>query len=124
MLEARGEVYMSHKDFTALNERQASGGKQVFANPRNAAAGSLRQLDPKITAERPLRFFVYAWGEASELPAKTQHGVIVAFAQYGLPANPLIKVCKSVEEMIAHYRRDRIAPRHARLRHRRRRLQS
>lgn len=104
VLEARGEVYMSHKDFAALNERQASGGKQVFANPRNAAAGSLRQLDPKVTAERPLRFFAYAWGEASELPSKTQHGVIAAFAQYGLPANPLLKVCKSEEEMIAHYR--------------------
>jgi DNA ligase (NAD+) len=104
VIEARGEVYMSHADFAALNERQARGGKQVFANPRNAAAGSLRQLDPKITAERPLRFFAYAWGEASELPAKTQHGVIAAFAHYGLPANPLTTVCKSADEMLAHYR--------------------
>jgi DNA ligase (NAD+) len=103
VIEARGEVYMSHKDFAALNERQAISGKQTFANPRNAAAGSLRQLDPKITAERPLRFFAYAWGEASELPAKTQHGVIAAFAHYGLPVNPLLKLCHSAEEMIAQY---------------------
>jgi DNA ligase (NAD+) len=104
VIEARGEVYMSHKDFAALNERQGKSGKQIFANPRNAAAGSLRQLDPKITAERPLRFFAYAWGEASDLPAKTQHGVLAAFERYGLPVNPLIKLCDSAEEMIAHYR--------------------
>jgi DNA ligase (NAD+) len=104
VIEARGEVYMSHEDFAALNERQSKSGKQIFANPRNAAAGSLRQLDPKITAGRPLRFFAYAWGEASELPAKTQHGVLAAFERYGLPVNPLIKLCDSAEEMIAQYR--------------------
>jgi DNA ligase (NAD+) len=104
VLEARGEVYMTRADFLAINERQTAAGKPVFANPRNAAAGSLRQLDPKITAGRPLRFFSYAWGEASTLPAQTQHGVIASFERFGLPANPLIKVCKSVDEMLAHYR--------------------
>ena len=104
VLEARGEVYMAHADFSALNERQALAKKPVFANPRNAAAGSLRQLDSGITAERPLRFFAYAWGEASELPAKTQKGFIEAFASFGLPVNPLTRVCSDTAEMLAHYR--------------------
>jgi DNA ligase (NAD+) len=104
VIEARGEVYMAHADFSALNERQALAKKPVFANPRNAAAGSLRQLDASITAGRPLRFFAYAWGEASDLPARTQKGVIDAFADFGLPVNPLTRLCASAEEMLAHYR--------------------
>jgi len=103
-IEARGEVYMTHKDFAALNERQKAAGKPVFANPRNAAAGSLRQLDASITAGRPLRFFAYGWGEVSALPADTQAGVLAAFERFGLPVNPLIKLCASAEEMLAHYR--------------------
>ncbi|MCA3556410.1 NAD-dependent DNA ligase LigA [Aestuariivirga sp.] len=104
LIEIRGEIYMSHKDFAALNARQIAAGEKVFANPRNAAAGSLRQLDAAITAARPLRFFAYAWGEAPELPAKTQMGVIEAFASWGLPTNPLTRLCHSVEELLAQYR--------------------
>ncbi|MGA8169671.1 MAG: NAD-dependent DNA ligase LigA [Methylocystis sp.] len=104
VLEVRGEVYMTHADFAALNQRQALAKKPPFANPRNAAAGSLRQLDASITAERPLRFFAYAWGETSELPAKTQMGVVGAFARLGLPINPLTRVCVGADEMLAHYR--------------------
>ncbi|WP_421694720.1 NAD-dependent DNA ligase LigA [Aestuariivirga sp.] len=104
LIEIRGEIYMSHKDFAALNARQAEAGEKIFANPRNAAAGSLRQLDSSITAARPLRFFAYAWGEAPELPAKTQMGVIEAFASWGLPTNPLMKLCHTVEELLAQYR--------------------
>ena len=88
IFEVRGEVYMTHADFAALNIRQAEAGKTIFANPRNAAAGSLRQLDAKITASRPLHFFAYAWGEASALPADTQMGMVQAFKHYGLPTNP------------------------------------
>jgi DNA ligase (NAD+) len=104
VLEARGEVYMAHGDFAALNARQQAAGKPTFANPRNAAAGSLRQLDPKITAERPLKFFAYAWGELSEPIAKTQKGAIDAFKRFGLPVNPLTRLCHSAAEMLAHYR--------------------
>ena len=104
LFEVRGEIYMSHKDFAALNEKQIQLGDKVFANPRNAAAGSLRQLDAAITEQRPLQFFAYAWGEAPALPAATQIGVIEALASWGLPANPLMKLCHSVEELLAHYR--------------------
>jgi DNA ligase (NAD+) len=104
LVEVRGEIYMSHRDFAALNEKQNQAGEKVFANPRNAAAGSLRQLDPAITAGRPLRFFAYAWGEAPQLPAATQMGVIEAFGQWGLPTNPLMKLCRTVDELLAHYR--------------------
>tara|TARA_R110000868_G_scaffold80407_2_gene228513 strand:- start:1331 stop:3448 length:2118 start_codon:yes stop_codon:yes gene_type:complete len=103
VFEVRGEVYMSHADFAALNARQEEAGKPVFANPRNAAAGSLRQLDSKITASRPLRFFAYAWGDVSELPGDTQSDVVAAFAKWGFQVNPLFRTCKSVEDLIAFY---------------------
>jgi DNA ligase (NAD+) len=102
--EVRGEVYMSHADFNAMNERQAQAGKPLFANPRNAAAGSLRQLDASITASRPLRFFAYAWGEASALPGDTQFDVVQAFANWGFTVNPLMVRCATVEELLARYR--------------------
>ncbi|MBB6306760.1 NAD-dependent DNA ligase LigA [Xanthobacter tagetidis] len=105
VLEVRGEVYMSAADFAALNARQAEAGEKVFANPRNAAAGSLRQLDPAITAARPLKFFAYAWGEASSLPADTQHGMVEAFARWGFPTNPLTIRATTAAELIAHYRK-------------------
>ncbi|MEM6669182.1 MAG: NAD-dependent DNA ligase LigA [Pseudomonadota bacterium] len=110
LIEIRGEVYMTHSDFQALNtrqaEREAAGDKsaKVFANPRNAAAGSLRQLDPAITKSRPLKFFAYAWGEAPELPAETQAGVLEAFGAWGMPVNPLTQRCETVEALLAHYR--------------------
>src|SRR3954471_1406402 len=103
--EVRGEIYLSHADFAAINERQAAAGKPLFANPRNAAAGSLRQLDSSITAARPLRFFAYGWGEMSRLAADTQCGVVQAFARWGCQNNPLMRRCASLEEMLAHYHR-------------------
>ncbi|WP_448951731.1 NAD-dependent DNA ligase LigA [Labrys neptuniae] len=102
--EVRGEVYMSHADFNAMNERQAAAGKPLFANPRNAAAGSLRQLDASITASRPLRFFAYAWGDVSALPAATQYEVVRAFAEWGFAVNPLMVRCHSAADLLAHYR--------------------
>jgi DNA ligase (NAD+) len=105
VLEVRGEVYMTRCDFIALNARQVAAGKQPFANPRNSAAGSLRQLDSTITAGRPLHFFAYAWGEASTLPSDTQMGMVAAFESLGLPVNPLMVLCHTAEEMIAHYRK-------------------
>ncbi len=105
IFEARGEVYMRHADFAALNARQAAAGKPVYANPRNFAAGSLRQLDPRMTAERPLQFFAYAWGEVSEPFASTQFGAIEAMGGFGLPTNLLLtKLCRSATEMLAQYR--------------------
>jgi len=103
LIEIRGEVYMSHADFKKLNEAQAKAGKPVFANPRNAAAGSLRQLDSAVTASRPLRFFAYAWGDASSLPSDKHSGVIKAFDAWGFTVNPLFRVCHSVEELIDFY---------------------
>ncbi|MFG1180668.1 NAD-dependent DNA ligase LigA [Xanthobacter versatilis] len=103
-IDVRGEVYMAKADFEALNARQAAAEEKVFANPRNAAAGSLRQLDPSITASRPLKFFAYAWGEASDLPAETQFGVVEAFARWGFTTNPLMVVAKDAAGLIAHYR--------------------
>jgi len=105
IFEARGEVFMRQADFAALNARQSEAGKQVFANPRNFAAGSLRQLDPAITASRPLAFFAYAWGEVSERFATTQLDAIHAMQRFGLPTNPLTKLCRSAAEMLDHYRR-------------------
>ena len=102
--EVRGEVYMTKHAFLALNKRQAEAGGQVFANPRNSAAGSLRQKDPSITASRPLGFFAYAWGEMSEMPADTQSGMIKWFAACGFKTNPLTRMCRSVEELLAFHR--------------------
>ncbi|MDE4914181.1 NAD-dependent DNA ligase LigA [Methylobacterium sp. 092160098-2] len=105
VVEIRGEVYLSKEAFAAINERQAAAGKPLFANPRNAAAGSLRQLDPKITAGRPLKFFAYSWGETSAPIAGTQHEALARFDDWGFHVNPLTKVCVSVAEMIEAYRR-------------------
>lgn len=105
VLEVRGEVYMTKADFLKLNERQKAAGDTIFANPRNSAAGSLRQKDPTITASRPLGFFAYAWGEISEMPAKTQSGMIAWFEKCGFTTNPLTKICHSVEELIAFHRK-------------------
>jgi DNA ligase (NAD+) len=102
--EVRGEVYMTKHAFLALNKRQAESGGQVFANPRNSAAGSLRQKDPAITASRPLGFFAYAWGEMSEMPADTQSGMVKWFASCGFKTNPLTKIRRSVEELLAFHR--------------------
>ncbi|SPH17966.1 DNA ligase [Defluviimonas aquaemixtae] len=104
VLEVRGEVYMSHADFAALNERQAAVGAKTFANPRNAAAGSLRQLDAEITASRPLRFFAYAWGETSEPPAETQFDAIARLATLGFATNPLTWRCDGPDALLAAYR--------------------
>jgi DNA ligase (NAD+) len=101
--EVRGEVYMTKGAFLELNERQRAAGGQIFANPRNSAAGSLRQKDPAITAGRPLGFFAYAWGEMSAMPADTQSGMIAWFKGCGFKTNPLAKLCHSVDELIAFY---------------------
>ena len=103
ILDVRGEVYMSHADFADLNSRQAERGGKTFANPRNAAAGSLRQLDAAITADRPLRFFAYAWGEVSEPLATSQSGAINRLRHMGFQTNDLTKTCHSVDELIVHY---------------------
>ena len=104
LLEVRGEVYLAHEDFERINQRQAAAGKPTFANPRNSAAGSLRQLDARVTAERPLKFFAYAWGEISAPFADTQAGALAAFGRFGLPVNPLTRLCQTAEEMLAQYR--------------------
>lgn len=104
VMEIRGEVYMSHEDFAALNERQAEAGAKTFANPRNAAAGSLRQLDSTITAARPLRFFAYGWGELSEPLAATQSASIARLNALGFQTNPLTLLCDGPEAMLAQYR--------------------
>ncbi len=104
ILEVRGEVYMSHTDFAALNARQSAAGAKTFANPRNAAAGSLRQLDTTITRTRPLRFFAYAWGEITAPLAETQKGAIDRLAQMGFQTNPLTTLCESPAAMLDHYR--------------------
>ena len=113
---------MRHADFAALNERQAEKGGKTFANPRNAAAGSLRQLDSAITASRPLRFFPWGWGEASALPAPTNHEVLEAIAGWGFPVPP-IRLCKNEDEMLAAYREIELNRAGPRLRYRRRGLQ-
>ncbi|HSV22196.1 MAG TPA: NAD-dependent DNA ligase LigA [Xanthobacteraceae bacterium] len=102
--EVRGEIYMTKAAFLALNKRQSDIGGQVFANPRNSAAGSLRQKDPSITASRPLAFFAYAWGDMSEMPADTQSGMINWFASCGFKTNPLARMCQSVEALLEFHR--------------------
>jgi DNA ligase (NAD+) len=101
--DIRGEVYMTKSAFLSLNQRQAEAGKQVFANPRNSAAGSLRQLDPAITASRPLGFFAYSWGEISERATDTQSGMVKWFAAIGFKTNPLMRVCDSIEALLAFH---------------------
>jgi DNA ligase (NAD+) len=103
--ELRGEVYMLKQDFLALNKKQEEAGDTVFANPRNSAAGSLRQKDVAITASRPLKFFAYAWGEMTDRPADTQHGMLAWLEKAGFVVNPLIELCHSVDEVLAFYRK-------------------
>ncbi|WP_203291977.1 NAD-dependent DNA ligase LigA [Maricaulis parjimensis] len=104
VVEVRGEVYMSHADFAALNERQEDAGKPAYKNPRNAAAGSLRQIDPAMTAQRPLKFFAYAWGEVSEPLAQTQFDAVSRLESFGFVINPIMQRCQGVAELIAVYR--------------------
>ena len=103
LLEVRGEVYMSKADFLALNERQVAAGDKPFANPRNAAAGSLRQLDSAITAQRPLKFFAYAWGAVSAMDWKTHGAFLDCLKAWGFVVNPLTKVCATVADIVAHF---------------------
>jgi len=104
VLEVRGEVYMSHADFASLNQRQEAVGKKTYMNPRNAAAGSLRQIDPKITAQRPLRFFAYAWGELSEPLAETQYEAVQRLGQLGFEINADMARCEGLADVLTHYR--------------------
>ncbi|MBV9931762.1 MAG: NAD-dependent DNA ligase LigA [Alphaproteobacteria bacterium] len=104
LFEIRGEVYMSKADFAALNARQAESGGKIFANPRNAAAGSLRQKDPAITAARPLRFYAHGWGEASALPADTQLGVMRAIERWSVPLSTDLEVFTDMAPLLAFYR--------------------
>jgi len=104
VLEVRGEVYMSKSDFAALNAAQEAAGGKVFANPRNAAAGSLRQLDTSITASRPLSFFAYAWGETSEPLAETHWDFLERLKAWGFQVNPNSRLCADANELMAHYR--------------------
>jgi len=103
VVEIRGEVYMAKEDFLALNARMEAEGKPTYVNPRNTAAGSLRQLDASVTASRKLRFFAYSWGEMAEMPAETQYGMIEMFEAWGFPVNPLTVRLESIEALIAHY---------------------
>jgi DNA ligase (NAD+) len=105
VMEVRGEVYMSHADFAALNARQSAAGEKTFANPRNAAAGSLRQIDASVTAGRPLRFFAYAWGELSAPLAPTQIAAVARLAAMGFPTNPLTTLCADEAELLAVWQR-------------------
>jgi len=102
--EVRGEVYMTKAAFLDLNRKQAQAGKPLYVNPRNTAAGSLRQIVAAVTASRPLGFFAYGWGEMSENPADTQSGMVKWFAACGFKTNPLTKICRSVEALLAFHR--------------------
>lgn len=103
VVEIRGEVYMSHQAFADLNDRQLASGRPAFANPRNAAAGSLRQLDPAITRERPLNFFAYAWGELSDLPAGSQSEMMEKFSDWGFQVNPHFITVDTADALIDHW---------------------
>jgi DNA ligase (NAD+) len=103
IIEIRGEVYMERAAFMAFNAERAAAGEQVFANPRNFAAGSLRQLDPAVTASRPLKFFAYAWGEASAPFAKSQAEALARFRDWGLSVNPQSKLCRGIAELSAYH---------------------
>lgn len=105
VIEVRGEVFLSHADFARLNREQEARGQKGFANPRNAAAGSLRQLDPEVTQRRPLKFFAYTWGEVTKLPGKTQSEIIESFASWGFPTNPLMTRCTDVAALLAFYQK-------------------
>jgi DNA ligase (NAD+) len=104
IFEIRGEVYMAKSDFDALNTAQEAAGEKLFANPRNAAAGSLRQKDPSVTAARPLRFLAHGWGEVSALPSESQYGVMRAIADWGLPVSDALVQVDTVDALITHYR--------------------
>ncbi|MGI9357394.1 MAG: NAD-dependent DNA ligase LigA, partial [Rhizobiaceae bacterium] len=104
VVEVRGEVYMGKQDFAELNARMEAQGKSTYVNPRNTAAGSLRQLDVAMTAERPLRFFAYAWGEMSEVPHDTQSAMVEQFGKWGFEINPLMGVFDCVDALLEHYR--------------------
>jgi DNA ligase (NAD+) len=104
IFEIRGEIYMAKSDFDALNAAQEAAGEKLFANPRNAAAGSLRQKDPSVTAARPLRFLAHGWGEVSALPSESQYGVMRAIADWGLPVSDALVQVETVDALIAHYR--------------------
>ena len=104
IFEIRGEVYMAKSDFEALNAKAEADGTKPFANPRNAAAGSLRQKDSSVTAARPLRFLAHGWGEVSKLPADTQYGVMQAIESWGLPVSDALVRVETVEALLAHYR--------------------
>ena len=103
ILEVRGEVYMSKADFAALNERQEAAGGKIFANPRNAAAGSLRQKDASVTASRPLRFLAHGWGEVSEPLGMLQLLAMKKIESFGFPVSDLLKRCETLDEALAHY---------------------
>ncbi len=103
IFEIRGEVYMAKSDFAALNVAQQNAGGKLFANPRNAAAGSLRQKDASVTAKRPLKFLAHGWGEVSALPASTQMGVMQAIADWGIPVSPMLMRFDDTESLLAHY---------------------
>jgi len=104
VLEVRGEVYMERDDFQRLNEQRTEAGEAVFANPRNSAAGSLRQLDPKITASRPLRFFAYSWGEAEPPVDGSYHAFLEQLSLYGFQTNPLTQRCQTATELASYHK--------------------
>lgn len=104
IFEVRGEIYMAKQDFAALNSAQQKTGGKVFANPRNAAAGSLRQKDARVTAQRPLRFWAHGWGATSDVPEGSQFAMMRLMAEWGLPVSPDLKLCASLEDLLRHYR--------------------